>query len=124
MHKQFAILSVMTKRKLVSFLTIIGLIILAGVVFLKANSGTEQQVKILDYGLSTCTEDVPSSSCGPYEVNAQFANGNRVKYKVAGYDNHDSEQYDGITSLLVRAKEQQSYVKVRVNDDGVILSVH
>lgn len=92
--------------------------------FLKNTSGSENSVKILDYGYSVCTLDVPSSSCGSYEVNVQSSDGKKSTYTVAGFDNRKSERYDEITSKIANAKKQNVDIKLIINNEGEIISTH
>lgn len=114
---------VKNKKILLSALVLL-LLIAASLLFLvKLTVTTEKQVKVVDYGYSVCTQDVPSSSCSQYEVNVQTTGGDKFTYKVAGFDNRKSEQYDEITSHITKAKEQNTAVILKVDNKGFITAV-
>lgn len=83
----------------------------------------KKTVKILSHGFSVCTMDVPTSSCGPYEVKVQSLDGEQFVYKVNGFDNGRSEEYRKITSRITSAKEQSATVEIKTNYNGYIIEV-
>jgi hypothetical protein len=112
------------KSKLTVLTLIIGLMVLAGFVyFLKGASSTEKTVKVVDYGFSICTQDIPTSDCGPYDVTVQTTDGQKTVYKVAGFSNRNSKLYDEITSKITKAKEQKAQVALDINSKNEIISV-
>jgi len=109
-------------RKTILPILLIVLLIIGAFVILK-DTGVTKSVKVLDYGYSVCTMDIPSSSCGPYEVNVESSDGQKSTYEVAGFDNDDSEQYYKITSKIVDSKESNKTVELQVNNNGEITAV-
>lgn len=113
-----------SKTKPVIFAVLLSLVIVVvAVYFLKGTTSTEKAVKIVDYGSSICTQDIPSSDCGPYDVAVQTADGQKITYKVAGFSNRNSKLYDDLTPKITRAKEQKTQVSLKVNKKGEIISV-
>lgn len=71
-----------------------------------------------------CTMDIPSSSCGPYEVTFQPASGEVITYYAPGWDGRDeAERSEQIAKKIEKAKEQKSVVRITVDKDGVITSI-
>ncbi len=87
-------------------------------------STSDISARILDYGASICTMNVPSSDCGPYEVNVETSDGKRSTYTVAGFSNRASKRYDEIGLRIRSAKEQNSFVTLRVNNKNEIIAVY
>lgn len=113
-----------TRLKRILILAAIGLVIVTGAIFFfRSNSGTAKTVRIVEYGLSICTQDIPTSACGPYDVTVQTADGQKATYTVAGFDNRDSKRYDDIGSKIAQAKKQNAEVTITTNSKGEITSV-
>jgi hypothetical protein len=113
-----------SKTKLTILITSILLLLLVGFVyFLKGTASTSKTVTIVDRGFSICTLDVPSSNCGSYDVTVRTTGGQKITYKVAGFSNRDSELYDELTSKITRAKERKTQVTIAVNKYAEIISV-
>lgn len=112
-----------TRLKLVLFI-LLGLVLLTSLLyFLKSNSSTEKTVQIVDYGYSVCTQDIPASDCGSYDVTAQTNDGRKVIYKVAGFSNRNSKLFNEVTSKITDAKERRTQVILKVNNKNEIISV-
>lgn len=116
------------KRKkliIVSVILIILINIVVTMVLFKNSDTSKNSVKILEYGFSICTQDVPSSSCGSYEVTVQFSNGTKLVYKVPGYSENESEreQYQQISSEIDQAKVKNSSIVLEINEKNEIIDV-
>lgn len=112
------------KRKLLIPVVLIGLVVLATIVyFLYSSARSEKRVTIIDYTYSVCTADYPTSTCGPYDVTAQRDDGKNVTYQVAGFSNQKSKLYDEITVNVTKAKDQKSKVLLKINYKNEIISV-
>ncbi len=112
------------KTKLISIILVLGVSIFIGIgFFLNSNSGKETKVKIIDYGFSICTQDIAASDCGPYKVTVQSTGSKNTVYQAAGYSNQESKQYDEIRAKIIKAKEQNAEVIIKVNKQGEIVSV-
>jgi hypothetical protein len=117
-------MKIFKNKKLFVVIVLILIILVAALLSLKNNILVSRKpVRILEYGFSICTMDVPSSSCGPYEVKAQLINGEEFIYKVDGFDNRKSERYDDITSRITKAKKQNTIITLKINDKGYIVAV-
>lgn len=103
-------------------LLLVLLIIVGMVIILNTSKKSKSSVKILDYGFSNCTQDIPSSSCGPYDVTVQSPNGSKSVYKVPGYseDINKRVHYDQITSQIINAKENNSNIALEINSKNEI----
>lgn len=117
-------MKVFKNRKLSLIIAVV--IILSVVAFLSLKDSvldSKKTVKILDYSLSVCTMNVPSSSCGPYEVSTQSVHGDKFTYKVAGFNNTKSERYDDITSRLAKAKQENTTVTLKLDNNDYVIAV-
>lgn len=110
------------KQTIISALILLT-VLAGGAYFLMRGSATQKTVKILDYGYSICTQDIPTSACGPYDVSTQTPDGQKITYKVAGFKNRDSKLYDDITYKVSTAKEKKTQVILKVNGKDEIVSV-
>ncbi len=112
------------ERKILIPVVLVSLVILVALVyFLRNTSSTEKSVTITDYGLSICTQDIPSSGCGSYDVTTQTIDGQKTTYKVAGFSNRESKLYDEVTAKVAKAKEQKAQVSLKINNKNEIISV-
>lgn len=81
-------------------------------------------VRVENHGASICTMDIPSSSCGSYEVNVVLSDGKKATYIVPGYnDEKDIKRYDRINLKITEAKDKGLKINLKVNNKGEILAV-
>lgn len=109
--------------KLILPIAAVIIVVIGTVVYLNRPKYAEKAVKIVDLGGSICTQDVPSSFCGSYEVKVQTSNGQKSTYYVAGYSDRDSKKYDELSGKLYYAKEQSKEVTLVVDNENVIVEV-
>jgi hypothetical protein len=111
------------KRKHVIITALLAACLIAAALFFISMRTSEKSVTVLEYGLSVCTLNIPTSSCGQYDVQVQSADGKKATYAAAGFDNRDRKRYDEIRSKIRKAKEQHTPVVIKINNKGIITSV-
>lgn len=110
-------------KKLLLILASVIILLLILVFFVKDVLAPAHSVRVLDYGYSICTQDIPSSSCSLYEVTVESKDGKKSTYKVVGFSNRQSEKYDELTKKISEAKKQNVYITVKVNSKSEIVSI-
>lgn len=114
----------MKRKVLISVILVCSVILVALVLYKQQNAlSSEKSGIITDYGPSICTQDIPSSDCGAYDVTLQAIDGKKTTYKVAGFSNRVSKLYDELGANIFKAKEQKTQVTLKVNNKNEIISV-
>lgn len=108
------------KKETILFLCLVTAI-LVGLAIISFKKGSDSY-KIISSDFSICTGDVPTSSCGSYEVKVQSMSGKELTLTVPGFDNRKSEKYDEITSKIEKAKQDKTNLKLEVNNKQEIIS--
>lgn len=111
-------------NKLILASVLILLLLASTFIFFKDDSKvTRHTGQILNYGSSICTQDMPSSNCGSYDVDIQTVDGSKYTFKVDGFSNSERDLYDQISADIKRAKDQKAVVSIDVNGADYIVSV-
>lgn len=117
-----------SKRKIfiASAVLLVLLLVVGAVAVLNRFDTSKSSVKIIAYGFSVCTQNVPPSSCGPYEVTVQSSTGTKSVYKVPGFsdDADKREHYGQVSSLIYQAKEKNSNIVLELNSKNEIINAH
>ena len=102
------------RRKLVFGISLLLVLAVAGVITPLLIRSTAAYT-IQKYGVSVCTDDIPSSNCSGYEITVRDTAGKTHILTVEGYTNaKGQERYDALGSVITSAVHTKQQVRLTI----------
>lgn len=101
------------------FIVVIGLMALAYATYVKPNNSSDVYI-VKDILSGVCTTDIPTSTCGPSQVEVVSETGESKTYLLPGFNGREEREKIGeMSRQLNTSKEQNARVKITVKGNTI-----